>query len=274
MLIDFDTVEDGGADRQRDHRRRHGARRAGDDGPAVHPRRSRRTSTPACPIDAAAVLLVEVDGLPARRRGRRRAHRRDRHAPTAPAPCASRRTRPSGRCCGRAARRRSARSPGSSPTTTCTTRSCRAGMLPEVLAPGLRDRRAPRPAGDERVPRRRRQPASAAGVRQARAGRDGTGARRRRRDRRVPRSRPGGVLSGEHGIGLEKRDFMPLMFGPADLAAQAAMRRAFDPVGLANPFKVLPSAGRVRRRAARARGRVGVSRPRRVRRRGRRRPAR
>ena len=51
----------------------------------------------------------------------------------------------------------------------------------------------------------------------------------------------GGVLSGEHGIGLEKRDFMPLMFGPADLAAQAAMRRAFDGSGLANPFKVLPS---------------------------------
>ncbi|MEI7547891.1 MAG: FAD-linked oxidase C-terminal domain-containing protein [Actinomycetota bacterium] len=51
----------------------------------------------------------------------------------------------------------------------------------------------------------------------------------------------GGVLSGEHGIGLEKRDFMPLMFAPADLAAQAAMRVAFDPTGLANPFKVLPS---------------------------------
>ena len=51
----------------------------------------------------------------------------------------------------------------------------------------------------------------------------------------------GGVLSGEHGIGLEKRDFMPLMFGPADLAAQAAMRVSFDPSGLANPFKVLPS---------------------------------
>jgi len=53
----------------------------------------------------------------------------------------------------------------------------------------------------------------------------------------------GGVLSGEHGIGLEKRDFMPMMFAPADLAAQAAMRRGFDPSGLANPFKVLPSAG-------------------------------
>lgn len=51
----------------------------------------------------------------------------------------------------------------------------------------------------------------------------------------------GGVLSGEHGIGLEKRDFMPLMFGPADLAAQEALRRSFDPLRLANPHKVLPS---------------------------------
>lgn len=51
----------------------------------------------------------------------------------------------------------------------------------------------------------------------------------------------GGVLSGEHGIGLEKRDYMSLMFSEIDLAAQAAVRCAFDPSGLANPFKVLPS---------------------------------
>ena len=51
----------------------------------------------------------------------------------------------------------------------------------------------------------------------------------------------GGVLSGEHGIGLEKRDFMPLMFDDDDLAAQAALRQAFDPLGVANPHKVLPS---------------------------------
>ena len=51
----------------------------------------------------------------------------------------------------------------------------------------------------------------------------------------------GGVLSGEHGIGLEKRDLMPMMFSEVDLAAQAALRRAFDPSGLANPHKVLPS---------------------------------
>jgi glycolate oxidase subunit GlcD len=51
----------------------------------------------------------------------------------------------------------------------------------------------------------------------------------------------GGVLSGEHGIGLEKRDLMHLMFARADLDAQAALRAAFDTTGLANPTKVLPS---------------------------------
>jgi glycolate oxidase len=54
----------------------------------------------------------------------------------------------------------------------------------------------------------------------------------------------GGVLSGEHGIGLEKRDHMPLMFGPDDLAAQACLRVAFDPDGLCNPGKVLPAGSR------------------------------
>lgn len=51
----------------------------------------------------------------------------------------------------------------------------------------------------------------------------------------------GGVLSGEHGIGLEKRDLMPLMFSEVDLAAQGDLRRAFDPKLLSNPDKVLPS---------------------------------
>ncbi len=54
----------------------------------------------------------------------------------------------------------------------------------------------------------------------------------------------GGVLSGEHGIGLEKRDAMPLVFGPDDLDAQARLRDAFDPSGRANPDKVLPQGSR------------------------------
>ena len=51
----------------------------------------------------------------------------------------------------------------------------------------------------------------------------------------------GGALSGEHGIGLEKRDYMTLMFSDVDLAAQNALRCAFDPEMRANPGKVLPS---------------------------------
>jgi len=54
----------------------------------------------------------------------------------------------------------------------------------------------------------------------------------------------GGVLSGEHGIGLEKRDLMPLLFGADDLAAQDCARAAFDPERRLNPAKVLPSGAR------------------------------
>jgi glycolate oxidase len=54
----------------------------------------------------------------------------------------------------------------------------------------------------------------------------------------------GGSLSGEHGIGLEKRDFMPLVFSEDDLAAQACVRSAFDPSGRMNPQKVLPDGAR------------------------------
>jgi glycolate oxidase len=54
----------------------------------------------------------------------------------------------------------------------------------------------------------------------------------------------GGVLSGEHGIGLEKRDYMGLIFSADDLDAQARLRDAFDPEGMCNPQKVLPAGSR------------------------------
>lgn len=54
----------------------------------------------------------------------------------------------------------------------------------------------------------------------------------------------GGTLSGEHGIGLEKRDLMPLVFNEADLDAQARIREAFDPQQVMNPGKVLPAGSR------------------------------
>lgn len=51
----------------------------------------------------------------------------------------------------------------------------------------------------------------------------------------------GGVLTGEHGVGIEKRDLMPLMFGEEDLAQQERVKCAFDPDALLNPGKVFPS---------------------------------
>ncbi|HLU34368.1 MAG TPA: FAD-linked oxidase C-terminal domain-containing protein [Thermomicrobiales bacterium] len=50
----------------------------------------------------------------------------------------------------------------------------------------------------------------------------------------------GGTLSGEHGIGSEKRDFMPLIYNEDDLRAMAGLKRAFDPDERFNPQKVLP----------------------------------
>ena len=51
----------------------------------------------------------------------------------------------------------------------------------------------------------------------------------------------GGSLSGEHGIGTDKACSMPKMFGEDDLATMARVRGAFDPDGLCNPGKVLPT---------------------------------
>jgi glycolate oxidase len=51
----------------------------------------------------------------------------------------------------------------------------------------------------------------------------------------------GGVLTGEHGVGLEKKAFMPQLFSADDLDAQVRLRLAFDPDDVMNPEKVLPS---------------------------------
>jgi glycolate oxidase len=54
----------------------------------------------------------------------------------------------------------------------------------------------------------------------------------------------GGVLTGEHGVGVEKRDLMPAMFDEIDLAQQMRVKCAFDPDGLLNPGKVFPQLHR------------------------------
>ncbi len=50
----------------------------------------------------------------------------------------------------------------------------------------------------------------------------------------------GGSITGEHGVGADKRDYMPLIFDPVTLATMCAVRRVFDPAERANPEKVVP----------------------------------
>ena len=54
----------------------------------------------------------------------------------------------------------------------------------------------------------------------------------------------GGVLTGEHGVGVEKRDLMPVMFSENDLNQQQRVKCAFDDQGLLNPGKVFPTLHR------------------------------
>ena len=51
----------------------------------------------------------------------------------------------------------------------------------------------------------------------------------------------GGSITGEHGVGVDKKRYMPRMFEEPDLAAFQMLRCAFDPRGLANPGKVMPT---------------------------------
>ncbi len=60
----------------------------------------------------------------------------------------------------------------------------------------------------------------------------------------------GGCLTGEHGVGIEKRDLMAVQYGPDDLEAQMRVKDAFDPRWLLNPAKVFPLEASAARRVA------------------------
>ena len=60
----------------------------------------------------------------------------------------------------------------------------------------------------------------------------------------------GGCLTGEHGVGIEKRDLMEVQYDPADLEAQMRVKDVFDPRWLLNPAKVFPLPASAPRRAA------------------------
>jgi len=51
----------------------------------------------------------------------------------------------------------------------------------------------------------------------------------------------GGVITGEHGVGIEKRDYMKLVFDDEDLLPMLHLRAAFDPDQVCNPGKVIPT---------------------------------
>lgn len=53
----------------------------------------------------------------------------------------------------------------------------------------------------------------------------------------------GGTISGEHGVGLEKIGAMPLVFGAAEIELMRGIKSALDPLDLCNPGKILPGAG-------------------------------
>ena len=52
--------------------------------------------------------------------------------------------------------------------------------------------------------------------------------------------RAGGTITGEHGVGLDKRELLPLVFSDADMNAMLRVRAAFDPLRLCNPGKIVP----------------------------------
>ncbi|MCA3458494.1 MAG: FAD-binding protein [Rhodobacter sp.] len=60
----------------------------------------------------------------------------------------------------------------------------------------------------------------------------------------------GGCLTGEHGVGVEKRDLMPVQFTPDDMEAQMRVKDVFDPQWLLNPAKVFPLGATSARRGA------------------------
>jgi glycolate oxidase len=51
----------------------------------------------------------------------------------------------------------------------------------------------------------------------------------------------GGSITGEHGVGMEKNEQMPMLFTEDDLEVMKRLRDAFNPDGVLNPEKILPS---------------------------------
>ena len=112
--------------------------------------------------------------------------------------------------------------------------------LPEVLRPDRRARRRVRAQGRQRLSRRRREPAPA---RLYDGAKEGEPERAEELAGLIVKAcvDAGGSITGEHGVGVDKKRYMPSMFSEHDLATFQRLRCAFDPDGLANPGKVMPT---------------------------------
>ena len=242
VLIGFPDVRGRRRMRLAHHRRRHHPGRHGDDGPAGDPRgrgiRPRRLS--ARRRGAADRRARRAAG---RGRPSDRARRGDRQGVPRRDAARSRPRRRSGCCSGPAARRRSRRSAASRRTITAWTapsraRSCRwcssaCARLSEKY--GLRVANVFH-AGDGNLHPLILYDANKPGELD-RAEQFGADILRLCVE-------VGGVLTGEHGVGVEKRDLMPAMFTEIDLAQQQRLKCAFDDKGLLNPGKVFPTLHR------------------------------
>ena len=220
------------------HRRRHHSRRHGDDGQAGDP--CSRGIRP-CRLSARRRGAADRRARRAAGRGRSpdRARRDDRQRMPRDDRARSRPRRRSGCCSGPAARRRSRRSAASRPTISAWTAPSR--------APSCR-----------RCWRAMREMSEKYGLRVANVFHAGDGNLHplilydANKPGELERAEQfgadilklcvevGGVLTGEHGVGVEKRDLMPVMFSEIDLATQQRVKCAFDDKGLLNPGKVFP----------------------------------
>ena len=237
----------------RAERRRPGRDR--DDGP-LSIQAAEQATAAGYPTDAGAALIVELDGTEAEC-DRASTTSTPLRAATGATRSASPRTPTSASASGARARRRSRRWAGSRPPTTSRTASSRARSSPRCSRRSTRSRTSTACGS-----RTSSTPATATCTRSS-----VTTARRAR-----PRAEElagrilkacvdaGGSITGEHGVGVDKKRYMPAMFDEADLAAFQKLRCAFDPAGRANPGKVMPTPrlcgevpGPYRRAPARAR---------------------
>ena len=236
---------------QRHHRGRHHPRGSGDAGRAGHRRPARPRSTPATPWTPPAALVVELDG-PRVGVPTRTSAVVERICTTAGATHIRVAADPAERALIWKGRKAAFAAMGRiSPDYFVQDGVIPRTRLAEVLVriEAMAERR--RPAGGERLPRRRRQPAPA-GALQLRAcpasPNAGSTCRRAIAELCVEM---GGSITGEHGVGTDKACSMPKMFSEDDLATMMRLRTAFDPDGYVQPGQDLPHPAAVRR-AARA----------------------